>query len=229
MIAFQLAHVILGHRLDTKYAFNDRLLFPDTSAFSKLPMHHTDKDNEEAAKKTLELLQPKELSEAPGQFGLYLAQLQARSKALKALNEPMLGDGLFKDPNTFWLQALVGKGPKLDMNDLKQNAAMPLSAFLNFDPWTDQVIQMHAAFEPLLSSRDKMPFEVAPVYLKLAYYKAPPEAVAAPATGAAPADATPGAAPTTGAPAGTTAAPADTTLTPNAATPAPGATAPTPQ
>jgi len=229
VIAFQLAHVILGHRLDTKYAFNDRLLFPDTSAFAKIPMHHTDKDNEEAAKKTLELLQPKELSEAPGQFGLYLAQLQARGKALKALNEPMLGDGLFKDPTTFWLQALVGKGPKLDMNDLKQNAAMPLSAFLRFDPWTDQVIQMHAAFEPLLSSRDKMPFEVAPVYLKLAYYKAPPEASAAPATGAAPADATPGAAPTTGAPAGTTAAPADTTLTPNAATPAPGATAPTPQ
>lgn len=239
VIAFQLAHVILGHRLDTKYAFNDRLLFPDTSAFARIPMHHTDKDNEEAAKKTLELLQPKELSDAPGQFGLYLAQLQARSKALKALNEPMLGDGLFKDPTTFWLQALVGKGPKLDMNDLKQNAAMPLSAFLRFDPWTDQVIQMHAAFEPLLSSRDKMPFEVAPVYLKLTYYKAPPEAApaAAPTTGAAPADATPGATPTTGVPAGTTAAPADTTLTPTTAAPAtgaaagtaPGATAPTPQ
>ena len=150
VIAFQLAHIIQGHRLDTKYAFNDRLLFPDTSAFTRIPMHHTDRDNEEAAKKTLELLQPTELNAAETQFGLYLAQLHDRSKSLTALNEPMLGDSLVKDPktNAFWLQAMVGKGTKLDMADTKQNAAMPLSSFLRFDPWTDQVIQMHAAYEP---------------------------------------------------------------------------------
>src|SRR6202042_2457346 len=28
ILAFQIAHIILAHRLDTKYAFNDRLLFP---------------------------------------------------------------------------------------------------------------------------------------------------------------------------------------------------------
>ena len=51
MLAFQIAHIILGHRLDTKYAFNDRLLFPSTSVFKRIPMHHTDADNEAAAKK----------------------------------------------------------------------------------------------------------------------------------------------------------------------------------
>ncbi|HEY9136715.1 MAG TPA: hypothetical protein VIM67_00465, partial [Terriglobus sp.] len=194
IIAFQVAHILQGHRLDTKYAFNDRLLFPDSSAFEKIPMHHTDKDNEEAAKKTMELLQPKELNAAAGQFGLYLAQLQDRSKSLTALNDPMIGDSLIKDPktNTFWLQGLVGKGPKLDMNDLKQNAAMPLSSFLRFDPWTDQVVQMHAAYEPLLSSRDKMPFEVTPVYLKLSYYKAPAPGADLGAAAAAAAGATAG-------------------------------------
>lgn len=187
ILAFQVAHIIQGHRLDTKYAFNDRLLFPDTSAFTRIPMHHTDHDNEEASRKTIELLSPKELNDASAQFGLYLAQLQARSKALTALNEPMIGDSLVKDTKTgtFWLQALVGKGGKLDMNDLKQNAAMPLSSFLRFDPWTDQVVQMHPAYEPLLSSRDKMPFEVTPVYLKLSYYKAPTNALDAAAAAAA--------------------------------------------
>ncbi|MBS1814677.1 MAG: hypothetical protein JSS87_07360 [Acidobacteria bacterium] len=206
IVAFQLAHIITGHRLDTKYAFNDRLLFPDTSTFSRIPMHHTDKDNEEAAKETLKLLEPKELQDAQAQFGLYLAQLQQRSKALKALNEPMLGDSLIKDPkeNTFWLQALIGKGPKLDMNDLKQQAAMPLSAFLRFDPWTDQVVQIHAPYEPLLSSRDKMPFEVTPVFMKLSYYKPPVDA-----NGAAAAD-------QNAAPAGTNAAPGETTTAPSA-------------
>ena len=228
IVAFQVAHILQGHRLDTKYAFNDRLMFPDTSAFTRIPMHHTDKDNEEAAKKTMELLQPAELSAAANQFGLYLAQLQERSKALTALNEPMLGDSLVKDPKTrtFWLQPMVGKGSKLDMNDLQQNAAMPLGAFLRYDPWTDQTVQMHTAFEPLLSSRDKMPFEVTPVYLKLSYYKAPvtpldQAAAAAAAAGAnAPTDAN--SVPATAAPsAGAAPAPAGTAGSAGTTAPAP--------
>ena len=182
ILAFQIAHIILAHRLDTKYAFNDRLLFPTNAVFNRIPMHHTDADNTAAAKKAIELLNAKELADGQQYFGLYLQQLSQRVKALKALNEPMIGDGLVKsdtDP-TFWLAALMTKGSKLDMANLKQQAAMPLSSFLRFDPWTDQVITMHAAFEPLLSPADKMPFEVEPVYLKLSYYKAPADPAAAP-------------------------------------------------
>jgi hypothetical protein len=116
--------------------------------------------------------------------------LQQRVKNLKALNEPMIGDGLTKsdeDP-TFWMQAITSKGPKLDMKDLKQQAAMPLASFLRFDPWTDQVFVMHTPFEPLLTAADKMPFEVEPVYLKLSYYKAPADAAPAPAAATPPAD-----------------------------------------
>jgi hypothetical protein len=193
ILAFQLAHIILGHRLDTKYAFSDRMLFPDTSAFKRIPMHHTAEDNEKAAKKAMELLSAKELVDGQKYFGLYLQQLRARVVALKALNEPMLGDGLVKSDtdNAFWMQAIVSKGDKLDMKDLKQQAAMPLSSFLRYDPWTDQLIPMHSAFEPIISPADKMPFEVEPVYLKLAYWKAPAPPAAAPAAAApAPADAT---------------------------------------
>ncbi len=213
ILAFQIAHIILAHRLDTKYAFNDRLLFPTTSVFNRIPMHHTDADNTAAAKKALELLNAKELEGGQQYFSLYLQQLQQRVKSLKALNEPMIGDGLTKsdeDP-TFWMQAITAKGPKLDMKDLKQQAAMPLASFVRFDPWTDQVFVMHSAFEPLLTAADKMPFEVEPVYLKLSYYKAPPEA-AAPA--AAPAATTQPADNTAPPAAGTAAAPAPATPTP---------------
>ena len=212
ILAFQLAHIILGHRLDTKYAFNDRLLFPTNSVFNRIPMHHTDADNTAAAKKAMELLSAKELDPGQQYFALYLQQLQQRVKSLKALNQPMLGDGLVKSDtdSTFWMQAIVSKGPKLDMKDLKQQAAMPLSSFLRFDPWTDQVITMHAAYEPLLTAADKMPFEVEPVFLKLSYYKAPADPAAAPAGAAAPATtgATTQPAPDATAPAATT-APAD--------------------
>ena len=183
ILAFQLSHIILGHRLDTKFAFNDRLLFPSTSVFERIPMHHTAAENTEAAKKAMLLLSVKELADSQKYFGLYLQQLQQRVKALPALNQPIIGDGLVKSDtdNSFWMAALVPRGIKLDMKDLKQQAAMPLASFLRFDPWTDQLIQMHSTFEPIITDRDKMPFEVTPVYLKLTYFK-PPEAtpVAAP-------------------------------------------------
>ncbi len=187
ILAFQLAHIILGHRLDTKYAFNDRLLFPSTSVFQRIPMHHTLADNTAAAKKAMELLSAKELVDGQKYFGLYLAQLQMRVKGLKTLNEPMIGDGLLKTDaeDTFWLQALVAKGGKVNMTDTHQLAAMPLSSFLRFDPWTDKVVSMHTAIEPILGAPDKMPFEVAPVYLKLSYYKAPAAEVAPAAAPAA--------------------------------------------
>jgi len=235
VLAFQIAHVILGHRLDTKYAFNDRLLFPTNSVFNRIPMHHTDADNTAAAKKAIELLSAKELEGGQQYFGLYLQQLQQRVKSLRALNEPMLGDGLVKsdaDP-TFWMQALVAKSPKLDMKDLKQQAAMPLSSFLRFDPWTDQVVTLHSAFEPLLTAADKMPFEVEPVFLKLSYYKPPPDPAAAPAGAAPPAASAPTGtapaqtAPDTSAPAGGT-APAPATQPASAPQPQPTTTQPQP-
>jgi hypothetical protein len=183
IIAFQLAHVIAGHRLDTKYAFNDRLLFPDNATFKRIPMHHTATDNVEAAKKAIELLSVKELADGQKYFGLYLQQLQTQVKSLKTLNEPMLGDGLVKSDtdSSFWMAAMMSKGEKLDVKNIKQQAAMPLDGFLRNDPWTDQVITLHTAYEPILNARDKMAFEVAPVYIKLSYYKAPAGPAAAPA------------------------------------------------
>jgi len=224
ILAFQLAHIILGHRLDTKYAFNDRLLFPSTSVFERIPMHHTAADNAEAAKKAMELLSAKELVDGQQYFGLYLQQLQQRLKALPALNQPVIGDALIKSDtdSTFWMQALVPKGIKLDMKDLKQQAAMPLASFLRFDPWTDQLIQMHPGFEPILSDRDKMPFEVEPVYLKLSYFK-PPAAPPAAAPAAAPPAAT---GPAEAAPVDAIAAPATATANPSAPQAPPVTTSP---
>ncbi len=216
VLAFQLGHVVLGHRLDTRYAFSDSLLFPSTSVFSKIPMHHTDADNTAAAKKAIELLSAKELVDGQQYFGLYLQQLRQREKPLRALTEPMIGDGLMKDDkeHSFWMQALVNKGGKLDQANLKQQAAVPLSSFLRYNPWTDQVTPMHAAFEPLLLPADKMPFEVEPIYIKLAYYKVPVDpATITPNAAPAAADSTPSA--------GTSTPPSDPAATQPTAQPAP--------
>ncbi|MFC6645000.1 hypothetical protein ACFQBQ_05210 [Granulicella cerasi] len=187
MLAFQIAHILLGHHIDTKYAFNDKLLFPDSAALQRLPMQHTEEDDASAVKKTMELLSVADLQSSQQYMGLYLQQLRDRQKALKALTTPQVGDSLIKTDGTFWLKDLMSKAPKLNNTDLKQQAAMPLGQFLKFDPWTDQVLQMNVTYEPLLGAADKLPFEVTPVYIKLKYWTAP----AAPAPpAAAPADAT---------------------------------------
>jgi len=222
ILAFQVAHVILGHRLDTKYAFNDRLLFPSASVFERIPMHHTAVDNAEAARKAMQLLSVKELADGQKYFGLYLQQLQQRVKALPALNQPIIGDGLVRSDsdNTFWMEAMVPKGIKLDMKDLKQQAAMPLDNFLRHDPWSDQLIQMQTTIEPLLSDRDKMPFEVTPVFMKLSYFASAASPAALPTAAPAPA----------GSQAPATAPPPNASATPAAQTAAPAtvpATAPT--
>ncbi len=172
LLAFQLAHILSGHRLDTQYAFNARLMFPDNMTFRRIPMHHTDADNAEAAIKALELLHPKELAASQQCLGIYLQQLQARIQHLPTLTQPLIGDGLVKsdtDP-TFWLAPLMARSGKLAVQDLNQQAAVPLSSFLTFDPWTDQLLALHATLQPILNASDKMPFEVMPVYLKLAYF-----------------------------------------------------------
>ena len=181
VLAFQVAQIILGHHIDTKFAFSDRLLFPAESAFTKLPLSHTDADDTESAKKALDLLSVKDLAYGEQYFGLYLQQLQAREKGLKALTNPQLGDSLVKTDGTFWMQGLVSKAPKLNNTDIKQQAAEPLNAYLRNDPWTDQVIKLNAAPDALLSPRDKMPFEITPVSVNLAYWKAPVDADATPA------------------------------------------------
>jgi hypothetical protein len=144
----------------------------------------------------------------------------------------MIGDGLVKSDTdtTFWLAALVSKADKLDVKDLKQEAAVPLSSFLRFDPWTDQVVQLHTAIEPLLSPSDKMPFEVTPVYLRLSYFKPPADAAAPPPAATPTADsatppATPPADPAAAPPAAPATDPGTATppATPPPATPPPAA------
>jgi hypothetical protein len=167
VLSFQLAHIVLGHHIDTKYAFNDRLLFPDESTFERIEMHHTDLDDTEAAKKAVALLDKSIYKDKLPNAGLYFVQLQQREKELTALNTPRLGDSLLNSAGEPWLAAIAKRAPKLDQDKLDQIAALPLGSRLRTDSWDDKVYQLKAPAVPLLNARDKMPFEVTPVYYKL--------------------------------------------------------------
>jgi hypothetical protein len=239
VVAMELAHIVEGHHIDTRYAFNDRLLFPDTVTFQRIDMYHSDHDNEEAAKKAMEYLQNSMYKDRLPSAGLYYAQLVDREKVLKALNTPKLGDSLLKTDGTPWMADLLHMSPKLNWDDLSQRPALPLGSWLKTDPWDDKVHQLNAKIYAYMNPRDKMPLEVTPIFFKLRRYDVslltPPAAPAAtpaplpdatpaadpPSTPPPPSDSTPSAAPA----AAPQAAPADAPPPAAPAAPAPPAAA----
>jgi hypothetical protein len=56
VLALELAHVALGHRLDTKYAFSDRLLFENPATFLRIRLAHSDEGNRAAAELAKKIL-----------------------------------------------------------------------------------------------------------------------------------------------------------------------------
>src|SRR5208283_2179960 len=56
MLTHELAHIVLGHRLDTKLAFNDRMFFPDERTFQRMDFARDHNEEEAADKKAVELL-----------------------------------------------------------------------------------------------------------------------------------------------------------------------------
>ena len=188
VVALELAHVALGHHIDTRYAFNDRLLFPDESSFQRIKMNHSDKDNFEASKKANEYMQNSMYKDRIANAGLYYAQLTERGKVLKQLNSPKLGDSMLKEDGTPWLNDLAKTAPKLNQDDLAQVAALPLGSWLKTDPWDDKAHMLNAKRYAPLNARDKMPFEVTPFFSKLQRYE---DAQKAPATAPTTGQATP--------------------------------------
>jgi hypothetical protein len=187
VVAMELAHIVLGHHIDTRYAFNDRLLFPDEATFKKIDMNHSAHDNAEAAKKAMEYLQNSMYKDRLPSAGLYYAQLTDRAKELKALNTPTLGDSMLKDDGTPWMSDLLHMAIKLNWDDLAQRPALPLNSWLKTDPWDDKVHQVNAKIYAYMNPRDKMPLELTPVFYKLQRYdlsKLQPAPSAAPAQSA---------------------------------------------
>jgi hypothetical protein len=75
---------------------------------------------------------------------------------------------------------------------LTQPTALPLGSWLKTDPWDDKVHMLNAKRYAPMNARDKMPFEVTPIFYKLQRYDvAAAEPAAAPAGQAAPGQAAP--------------------------------------
>jgi hypothetical protein len=77
---------------------------------------------------------------------------------------------------------LMGSAPNLDPTKIDQISALPIGARVKLDPWSDHVELLKAKPIPLLSAREKMPFEVTPFMPYLTRYQKPGTGVTTDAT-----------------------------------------------
>src|SRR6202030_1278663 len=56
ILSHELAHIALGHKIDTKLAFTDRFFFPDPDTFQRMSFERSSLDEQAADAKALELL-----------------------------------------------------------------------------------------------------------------------------------------------------------------------------
>ncbi|MFZ0307868.1 MAG: M48 family metalloprotease [Candidatus Sulfotelmatobacter sp.] len=185
VLSHELAHIVLGHNLGSKYAFNDRMLFSDDSTYNNLGFKHIPEEEVAADKKAVELLKNSPYAQKLDNVGLFLKALQSRAPQLNALLTTHLGNSLEENGTITRLSALGTQGPALDNNKLDQVAALPLGGRIKINPWDDKAEMVKTTPVAITSARDKMPFEVTPFYPRLARYGATVAPSTTPATSAA--------------------------------------------
>ena len=184
VLSHELAHIVLGHNLGSKYAFNDRMLFSDDSTYNNLGFKHIPEEEAAADKKAIELLNNSPYAQKLDNVGLFFKSLQAHAPQLNALLTTHLGNPLAENGTISRLATLATKGPALDNNKLDQVAALPLGGRVKINPWDDKAEMVKTAPVAITSARDKMPFEVTPFYPRLARWGASTSPTAPPTSAA---------------------------------------------
>jgi hypothetical protein len=162
-LAHELSHIALGHRIDTRFAFNDRFFFPDQSTFQRLDFSRNPAEEAAADNKAMELLANSPYKDKLANAGLFLKALETRAPELTSLIRPHLGNRL-ENGKTIRMSAVRSSAPQLEMLRIDQIAALPLGGRVKLDPWSNRLEMMKTRPVVLLSPQEKMPFEVTPFF-----------------------------------------------------------------
>jgi hypothetical protein len=179
VLAHELAHIALDHAIDTRYAFNDRMLFKDVQAFNVVELKRDPREEAEADEKAAEFLNKSPYKDKLGNAGLFLKAVNERARQLPSLLKPHIGNTMVKDSKVTRMADLINTAPELQMAKVDQIAALPLGSRVQVDAWNGTVELSKAKPVVLQSAREKMPFEVSPVFLYLTRQTTAPGATVA--------------------------------------------------
>ncbi len=166
VLAHELSHAILGHRIDSSYAFFDQLLIDDKETFRHFGFARTPDEERAANTKAVQLLNNSPYKNQLGNAGLFLTALGSREKEIPNLISPHLGDRV---PIMVDIKSTTPV-------DQKQNpqmiAALPIGGRVKMDSWNDKLELIKSKPVGTVAEREKMPFEVTPFMPYLMRYGA---------------------------------------------------------
>jgi hypothetical protein len=156
MIAHELSHIVLGHRLDSSYAFFDQLLgVQDKDTFRHFGFARTPEEETSASAKAAELLAKSPYNNQLASAKLFLAALDSRQKEIPNLISPHLG-------NRVLIADLKVTAPAAADKKSQTITALPIGGRVKLDPWNDRLELLKSKPIGNVAEREKMPFEVTP-------------------------------------------------------------------
>jgi hypothetical protein len=156
MLAHELSHVVLGHRIDSQYAFFDQLLVDDKDTFRHFGFARSPEEEAAANTKAMQILNNSPYKNQLGNAGLFLQALATRQKEIPNLISGHLGNRV---PEINDLKSTIPVDPKQNPQKI---AALPLGGRVKIDPWNDQLSLIKSKPVGTVAEREKMPFEVTP-------------------------------------------------------------------
>jgi len=169
LLAHELGHIVLGHRMNTQFAFFDRLRFDERYTFRHFAFSRPTEEELAANQKGSELLMKSPYKDQLTTAQLFLQALHNRSKEIPNLISPHLGDNM----PTNWTIAndaasdQASKERSADALETASIIALPLGGRIKVDPFSGQLRLLKFKSVSLPSEYEKMSFEVTPVFLYL--------------------------------------------------------------
>jgi Peptidase family M48 len=191
MLAHELSHVVLGHRVDSQYAFFDQILVEDKDTFRHFGFARTPDEEAAANAKAIQLLNNSPYKNQLANAGLFLQALDTRQKEIPNLISGHLGNRV---PEINDLKSTMALDATHGPQNPQKITALPLGGRVKIDPWNDTLSMIKSKPIGTVAEREKMPFEVTPFMPYLTRYGSDTGKPVA-ASAAAPQDVKPGEAP----------------------------------
>ena len=164
ILAHELGHVVLGHRVDTQFGFFDSLRFGEKETFRHFDFGRTPDEERAANQKGMELLANSPYRDRSRTAQLFLQALKNRSKQIPYLISPHLGDRV----PTSWTLASGAFSTESEQKPAGNTlAALPLGGRIKVDPWNDQLRLLNSPPVGTVAESEKMPFQITPFMIYL--------------------------------------------------------------
>jgi hypothetical protein len=179
ILAHELGHVLIGHPMDTQFAFINRLRFAEKDTFRHFDFTRSPDEEQSANEKGAALLKNSPYKDQSASTLLFLQTLKDQSKQIPNLISPHLGDRVLSN----WVLAPAASSAQ--PNNTKAGnviEAYPVGGRIKVDPWNDQLRMLK---QPVgrVAEREKRPFQITPLppYLRWQQSSSPTDVTGIPA------------------------------------------------